>query len=824
MLPSDWARIGIRRQFRAKAEKERYLCMEGYRDISLPAEERARLLLAEMSDEEKLAQLVGFLPAEENPKAMEKQFPYGVGHISTLEMRRLTSLEAAAHFQKNIQQKAMELSPHQIPAIFHMEGLSGAFLRQAPSFPAGVARGASWDDKLEKRIGEIVSRQECCVGITQTLAPVLDVARDPRLGRAGESYSEDPTLVAAMGTAFAAGIQQGETAGRRSMATAKHFLGSHAVQGGIHGTNCDIPERRLKEIYAKPFQAAITEAGLMGVMPCYSSIDGEPVSSSEKLLTGWLREEMGFEGLVVSDYGAIENIHKVQHVGESPAEAGVLALAAGIDVELPNPCCFQEEFLIRVRQDDTLRERFDQSVLRVLAMKFRMGLFEHPFSLEGSELLEAFCKKEDDEIALQSAREGIVLLKNDGILPIGEHIRRIAVIGPHGDHANAFFGDYTHVSFVAALLAAVNSIAGIGESGTKGNSRAVMIPGTEVQSDETEEFKNLVKLLKPDMKSLYGELKSALGGVEILYAHGYQVAGADESEFDGALELVAQCDMAILTIGGRYASCSVATMGEGVDACNINLPKCQDRFIEEASRLGKPLVGIHFGGRPISSDAADRYLNAIVEAWELSEKGPHAIVEALIGMYNPSGKLPVTVLYSAGQIPLAYNHAHGSAWHQAESIGFNNYVDMPHEPRYEFGFGLSYTQYRYDDLRLDKKEAKGRDIVRISLKLTNIGTVSGTEIVQLYCSDRYASVGRPVKELVGFARVPLKPQETKRVSFALGISQLAFVDRTMRWKIEAGEILVQVGASSEDIRLEDSFRIIEDAYVETAKRAFYAAQ
>lgn len=425
--------------------------------------ERAKDLLADMTAEEKIYQLRGIFPfgGETDFDAISQQTKCGIGQVSTLQMRDMLTTEECCAWQRKIQEIVMENSPHHIPAVFHMEGLCGPFIQDSTSFPSGIARGAGWDPALEEKIGEIVSRQETACGITQTLAPVLDVARDPRMGRQGESYGEDPTLAAALGTAYTKGLQRNETAGRKTEGVAKHFLAFHNSQGGIHGTHSDTPERLLREVFAKPFQAAITQGGLKGIMPCYCSIDGEPVSASKRLLTGLLREEMGFEGVLASDYGAIGNTHSVHCIGETAEEAGLLCMEAGMDLELPNVTAYNEKLIELFESGKADMEILDRAVLRVLTAKFRMGIFEHPFALEGEELKKVFLNPADRELSLQSAKESLVLLKNDGVLPIKKDVKHIAVIGPHADHANKFFGGYTHLCMAESTYAVASSIAGV---------------------------------------------------------------------------------------------------------------------------------------------------------------------------------------------------------------------------------------------------------------------------------------------------------------------------------------------------------------------------
>ena len=796
--------------------------MERYMDTKLSPEERAKDLLEKLSLDEKMAQVTGVFAVPGKEEQMAAFVKHGIGQISTLEFRTCKSVEEAAAWQKKLQNIVLNSSEHHIPAVFHMEGLSGAFIQDATSFPSGVNRGSAFDPELEKKIGEIVARQELGFGITQILAPVLDISRDSRMGRQCEPYGEDPTLAAAMGSAYTKGIQGTEVDGRKADALAKHFLAFHNSQGGIHGANVDAGDRLLDEIYGKPFQAAIAEAKLKGIMPCYGSISGRPIHASKKYLTNLLREEMGFDGVVASDYSAVENIYNVQKVGESKADAGYLAMKAGMDVELPMPSCYHEELKAKFASGEADMEVLNRAVLRVLTAKFRMGLFEHPFSLEGSLLLQNMHHAEDDEVSRQAAQESLILLKNDGALPLSGKEKTIAVIGPHAENARFYFGGYTHLSMVEAIHAAANSMAGIGEGGETRSIQMERVPGTNIQVDETEEFDQILRQLHPECKNLVEVLREELPETEVLSAAGYPKAGADTSGFAEALVLVKQADVVLLTLGGKNGSGSIATMGEGVDGTNINLPECQDAFIRECKKLGKPMIGIHFDGRPISSDTADELLDAIIEAWTPAEFAAEAVVNVLTGTYNPSGKLPLTVARNAGQIPIYYNHPNGSAWHQGESIGFQDYADLPHTPRYHFGHGLSYTTFTYSDLELSKKEVSPDEETDISLTVHNTGNTAGTEVVQLYLKDVHASMTRPVMELQGFARVALDAGEAKRVTFRVSPSQTAFLDEEMKWKIEKGEIRVLVGSSSADIRLEDQFSIREDQWIEGRERSFYA--
>lgn len=784
-------------------------------------ESRAIELLSQMSIEEKMGQLVGYYPKPYSEEELEREYPHGAGQVACFAMREMKTLEEIASHQRMIQDKIMELSEHHIPAIFHMEGLCGILIREADGFPSGIGRAASWDPELEKRIGSVVGREAAAVGASMVLAPVLDISRDSRFGRQGETYGEDPVLAASMGTAYVEGIQEKGVNGLRAAAAAKHFLGYHNSQGGIHAANCDIPYRLLREVYAKPFQAAIRKGGLKTVMPCYSSLNGEPVSASREILTGLLREEMGFDGLAVSDYQAVSEIHTRQKVCESLTDAGMRALRAGMDMELPSRTCFNEELGQWFASGRLDMEILDTAVKRILTEKFRMGLFDNPYALGETQLKEIFHTEEASELTLQAALESLVLLKNDGILPIKAPVKKAAVIGYHAASTRSLFGGYTFMSMTERWLGARNTMAGVEEEEITSDCDNQLYPGSYVQQEHPLAEK-LAKELRPDSNNLLEQLKMIMPGTDFSYAFGYAHAGEDMSFHEEALSAAEEADLVIVTVGGKYGTGSMASTGEGIDSTNINLPPCQEVFLEKLEKLHKPVICIHFDGRPISSDGAERCANAILEAWNPAERGAEAIGKVLLGEYNPGGKLPVSAAYHAGQEPVYYNHYNGSSYHQGTVGAYRSYADRPYEPRYFFGYGLSYTSFEYSDLTLSTRKTEPSGSVTATMAVSNTGASEGDEIVQLYLKDRYASMTRPVMELAGFRRIRLKPGESQNVTFHIQISQTAFLDINKKWKIEAGWVDVLIGASSQDIRLSDSFCITSDLYIDGKDREFYA--
>ena len=431
--------------------------MERYLDKNLTPEERADDLLAKMDLDEKFGQIQcwavidGFMG-----RVLEKIHPCGAGQVSCLPAAMMPSRNDVAALVRSTQEKIMALSAHHIPAIVHVETLTGPLVTDSISFPCGIAQASTWDPALQQKAGAVIGHQARAMGFAQGLAPVLDLCRDPRFGRQGEGYGEDPTLASAMGTAYVRGLQKDN----QTVATSKHFLGFMAGQGGIHSARTSIEERELREIYAKPFQAAITEAGLGSVMNSYASINGEPVVGSKHIFRDLLRGEMGFDGITVSDYSSVGQLETVHHVSDSTTESGRLALEAGMDQELPNAECYNDELKERIRNGEVDPALLDEAVRRILVAKFRLGLFENPFpaeDLSDAAYETAAAKK----LSLQSAEESLILLKNDGILPAAPAGKKVAVIGWHANSTRALFGGYHAMSMKESSVGITLSMAGI---------------------------------------------------------------------------------------------------------------------------------------------------------------------------------------------------------------------------------------------------------------------------------------------------------------------------------------------------------------------------
>lgn len=779
-------------------------------------DKRVNDLFDEMSFGEKVAQLVGYNQAAWSNDDLEHDFPNGAGQVSLLVGEEMQDIQAIAQLQRDIQEKIMRLSPHHIPALFHVETLTGVKLPDTTTFPTGIAQAATFDPQVAEQMGEVLGQEAHSVGATLAFSPVLDISRDARFGRLGETFGEDPTLASQIGVGVVTGIQKSGAVA----AVAKHFLGYQAAEGGIHAAVAEIPERLLHEVYAKPFQAAIALGQLKGVMPCYSAINGEPVTGSKRLIAQMLRAQMGFKGITVSDYSGISELFTRYHLGKSLSEAGHRALLAGIDQELPSMNAYRLENLKPYRGEPEFDAALTAAVKRVLRIKFELGLFEHPFAGATEANDPGFRRNGSLAVTRQMAQESLVLLKNNGILPLSKHVQDIAVVGCHADSIRSMFGGYSFMSTLEKHFGVANTMAGVKDvTATDQLSQAKpLYPGSnvEVENPLVEAF---ARKQEPDVKSLRGQLEAALPDATVHYAYGFPYVGDDESQFDAALEAIKQSEVAIITVGSKYGTGSSASQGEGIDATDINLPKCQEDFIMAAAKLNKPLIVVHFGGRPISSDAADKYAAAIIEAWNPAQFGAEVLSKLLLGQAEPTGRMPVTTAFNAGQMPLYYNHPFGSSYHQATGGAFDGYVDCPHEPRYYFGEGLAYTTFDYQKFQV---AVDSDHDIKATCEITNLGERQGTEIVQLYYRNQHAEMVRPNLELLGTARVQLKAHQTKAVTFDVESSQLAYLHEDMKWRVDQTQGEFFVGHSANDLRLHDTVDMLPPCVVAEKSRAFFA--
>jgi len=756
-------------------------------------------LLAGMTLDEKLAQLGSFNIYELQSKGIldqekiESKLIHGIGQITRVAGGSTLDPSAAAAAANQIQKFLVEKTRMGIPAILHEECCCGAMVLGGTIYPQMIGLAATFQPELAKAMTKAVREQLIAIGARQGLSPVLDLARDPRWGRVEETFGEDPTLASHFGTAYVQGLQ-GDNLRRGVIATGKHFIGHSLSAGGLNCAPVSLGERELLDVFVVPFQAAIEEAGLASVMNSYPELDGEVVGTSRRILTELLREKLGFEGLVVSDYETISMIHTYHVVTEDKSTAAKMALEAGIDVELPTVYGYGEGLKAALEAGEIGMDLIDRSVRNHLQAKFELGLFENPFVDEGS-VVEVFETEENRRLARDIAVKSMVLLKNEEILPLQKDLASIAVIGPNADSNRCMLGDYSYTSMSELL-----------------NSRAPE-DSCFVEPDGRHLAEHEIRV-----PTILDGIKSAVSAeTEIIYARGCDFLIEDRSGFDGAVAAAAQAEAVILVLGDISGLTPSCTTGETRDCANLRLPGVQEELAQAVINVGKPVVVVLVNGRPYAIPWLQEQANAILEAWLPGEEGGNAAADVLFGDKNPGGKLPITFPRSAGQLPVFYNRKPSGM----KSQWYIDYVDEKAAPLYEFGFGLSYTTFEYRSLAIDKKQAAPGEQVDISLEVQNTGNVAGDEVVQLYIRDEYASIPRPVKELKGFVRLALKPGESKTVTFHLPVDQLAFHNQDKALVLEAGKILVMLGSSSEDIRLHGEFELVGEKCMKVKNRVFF---
>ncbi len=793
-----------------------------YKDATRPIPERVEDLLRRMTLEEKVAQLgahwsYAFIGSKvPDPEKMRRLIGRGIGQITRVGGALNVSPERSARIANEIQRFLVEETRLGIPALIHEECLAGYMARGATVFPQIIGLAATWDPGLVERMATVIRAQMLAVGGRQGLSPVLDVARDPRWGRTEETYGEDPYLVSRMGSAYVRGLQ-GDDLRAGVIATGKHFVGYSASEGGMNWAPAHIPPRELYEVFARPFEAAIRTAGLASIMNAYNELDGVPCGASREILTELLRDRLGFRGLVVSDYRTIPTLADYHHLTVDIREAAAQALEAGLDVELPEVEGYGEPLLEAIREGRIGEEVLDLAVCRVLEAKFRLGLFENPYA-DAGRIPEVYGRPEHERLAQEIAVKSIVLLKNeDRLLPLSKGLKTIAVIGPNADSVRNLFGDYAYPTHIERLIEKVR----------EGDESAFPITDAVARRGLEEMFRDLVGDENSESfirhtygaKSVLEAIRETVGdGTEVLYARGCGVMDASTEGFVEAVEIARRAEVAILILGGRSGLDVKSTSGEARDRTDLGLPGVQQPLLEAVCATGTPVVLVLVDGRPLAIRWAAEHVPAILHAWVPGQGGGIAVARVLFGDAVPGGKLPISVPRSVGQVPVY--HYHKPSGGQSRWLG--DYVEESSKPLFPFGFGLSYTEFEYSDLRLNRARVDSRGSIDISVRVRNVGSFAGDEVVQLYVRDREADVTRPVQELVGFHRVHLRPGEGCTVTFTLYMSQLAFLNRAMQLVVEPGNVDVMVGSSSEDIRLRGEFEIIGDRVEVGGDRAFFS--
>ena len=762
-----------------------------YRNPTASIEERVEHLLALMTQEEKLAQLgclwsTAFLrDGDFNPDVVAEKMPYGIGQVTRIGAATGLHPQESATFMNAIQKAVIEQTRLGIPVIVHEESTGGFCHRDATVFPQGIGLAATWNLTLVKQVAEVIRTQMLAVGARQALAPVLDVARDPRWGRVEESYGEDPVLNGTIGTAYVQGLQ-GDELRHGVAATGKHFLGYALSEGGRNWNPVQLGPRELREVYAEPFANVIRNAGIATIMNSYSSVDGLPCAGSPAILTELLRDELGFDGVVVADYTAVRMLMDYHRVAATPGEAARLTLTAGLDMELPAVDCYGEPLAAEVEAGRVPQEVIDTAVRRVLRLKFQLGLFEHPY-VNADVASNVFDVPEQRALARQAVAESTILLTNDGVLPLAPSLKRIAVIGPGADDQRLLQGDYHYPAHLEMIYAATRSLEGTGLNVPQVSGNYA--PGP---------------YYTPHVTPLAG-LRAALNNnVDIRYAKGCDVFGNDRSDFTEAVKAASNAEVAIVVVAGKSGLLRPVTVGEANDATNLDLTGVQQELVETIAETGTPLVVVVLSGRIHTLTRIAEHANALLQVFPAGEEGGNGLADVLTGKVSPSGRLPVTMPRVVGQIPTYYGHRAGGD----RVMFFGDYTDSPTTPLFPFGHGLSYTTFAYSNLTIQATSTT--QPVEISVDVRNVGECAADEVVQLYYRDNVASVARPDRMLLGFARLSIEPGQSRKVTFTVHPSRLAFYDPSMRFVTEPGDFTFSVGASSSDIRAEKTVMLSGD--------------
>ncbi|HET8928590.1 MAG TPA: glycoside hydrolase family 3 N-terminal domain-containing protein [Microbacterium sp.] len=752
--------------------------MTGAQDAAFS--DRVRRLLFDMTLDEKLAQLVGFwvdkgdevvapMAGEMRSSATyEDATVHGIGQLTRVYGTRPVDPIERAEWLWNEQRRLRDQTRLGIPAIVHEECLTGLAAWQAATFPTPLAWGASFDPEAVEEMGRLIGESMRALGIHQGLAPVLDVIRDPRWGRVDECIAEDPYVVGTIGTAYVRGLQ---SAGVH--ATLKHFVGYSASQAGRNHAPVHAGPRELADVLLPPFEMAVRDGGARSVMNSYAEIDGVPVGATPEYLTDILRSDWGFEGPVVSDYFSVAFLHTMHAVAADLGEAAALALAAGIDVELPTGDAFAAPLAEGVRSRAIPIELVDQAVLRVLAQKESLGLLDETFDAPPQSIdLDSPAHR---ALARRIAEESVVLLTNDaGTLPLrADRARRIAVVGPNADSSEALMGCYSFVNHVLA-------------------HHPDRDPGLA---------------LPTLLEGLRGEFpESALS-----YHRGCDVEGDDRSGIAAAVSAAADADVVVAVVGDRAGLFGRGTVGEGNDVESLELPGLQRELVESLAATGTPLVLVVMSGRPYAIDWAlegPTAAAAVLQSFFPGEEGGPAIAAIISGRVSPSGRLPVSMPRSAGAQPYSYLHPILG--------GANDITDADSTPLLPFGHGLTYTSFDHISITAPSEVAAG-DSFEVSIEVRNSGSRTGTDVVQLYARDLVGSVTRPVAQLLGYARITLEPDDEMIVHFQVPTSRLAFSGRDLTRIVEPGDVELWVGPSCAQRDAETTVRLTGPVHVVTSE-------
>lgn len=756
-----------------------------YKQASAPLELRVQDLLQRMTLEEKVGQILcpmgwqmySRIGDDVSLSSLFKQkmdSPMPIGAFWAVlradpwtqkNMQTGLNPELSAKLLNKMQKYAVEKTRLGIPILFAEECPHGHMAIGTTVFPTGLAMASTWNEDLLKQTGEIIALEARLQGANIAYGPVIDLAREPRWSRTEETFGEDAVLTAKLSTAFVKGMQgEKQNDGLHIYSTLKHFAAYGIPEGGHNGQRAVIGTRQLFSHHLHPFKKAV-QAGVASIMTSYNSIDGIPCTSNKYLLTDVLRKQWGFKGCVFSDLFSIDGIANTHKVANNVKEAGKLALEAGVDIDL-GANAYGEKTLQLIKEGLLEESYLDSAVANILRLKFNMGLFENPY-VSPEKAKKEVRSEQHKELARQVAREGFVLLKNEGILPLSKTIKSIAVIGPNADKAYNQLGDYTA-------------------------------------------FQDQEEIITP----LEGIKKTVSLETKINYVKGCSIRDTIDHDIQSSIKAVEESDVAIVFVGGssardfetQYIETGAAKVntqtilsdmdcGEGFDRATLKLLGKQNELLQSIAKTGKPFIVVYIQGRPLNMNFSSEKANALLTAWYPGEEGGNAIADILFGDYNPSGRLPISIPRSEGQLPIYYS-----------KNNTKEYIDEKSGPLYTFGYGLSYTEFEYSDLKIEKLSSLDT-LAKVSCKIKNIGLRDGQEVVQLYINDVIASVKEDGALLKNFKKIFLKKGESKQITFYIKEEDLSFYNYEMKEIVEKGEFEILIGQSSNNIKLKGSFTL-----------------
>lgn len=812
--------------------------MELYKDPSRPVAERVEDLLARMTLEEKAAQLCGDLPAsfivdgKVSLEALRRKFPDGHGRFTQYSMVGIVDPQQIAEISNEVQRYFVEQTRLGIPVALQTENLCGYPAARGTLFPAQINVGATWEPELAGQMAAVIGQESRAVGINSAMSPVIDVSRDPRWGRTYETYGEDPYLISRMGVEYVKGMQGADKEGVACIA--KHFLGYADSQSGLNCAVSRINDRELYEVFATPFEAAANEADVSGMMANYGEIDGICVGANPKYARTLLRDTMKFRGMLTSDGAAIMKMYNYFHLAPTYKEAGLLAKKGGLDTEIPIGNAYRQlpDYVREGKLDEAL---LDESVRRVLTIKFEYGLFERPYVDEGK-VQAAMTTPQKAELSRAIAEKSITLLKNDGVLPLKKGLK-LAVVGPHADNLRYPISGYTYPAYIEMMKAGASDSSSVTFNGMADEAAANK---QENGFGAANPFAATLAMFSPEEQAALSDLPTVLAHMgarslrdvlsdrfAVTYAEGCKIIGSDTAGFDAAVEAAREADVIVAAMGGNCGWVNV-TGGEGKDRSSLDLPGVQQLLLEALCATGKPVVLVLYGPGVFALPWAAEHTAAMVQAFMPGAEAGRVVADVLDGTVNPGGHLTFTIPHHIGQIPLVYNHRMGSGYNTARDASANmifsgGYVDNTDRPLFPFGHGLSYTTFEVEDFALSADTLPTDGSIQARCRITNTGSRPGDQVLQLYYHFSGAHVIRPCMQLVGFVRVSLAPGESKQVAFTLQAAQLGYYNEEMAFVVEPGPAELSLGTSSADLCGTAAFQIT-GAPVDLLGRRSYACE